>query len=89
MPLQMRGGHGEVRKGYRVAAHLGEWTMDEGGRLQGTPLDVNHYWLDQPGSFELWLWLGRRAWGWREAEILDKGAPFIVRAIGSPVVRDV
>ncbi len=84
----MRGVHGELRSGYKVAAQLGAWTMDGGGRVEAQPLDVNDFWMDS-GKHSLWLWVGARAWVWQEAEVVDRGTPFIVRVTGSPVVRDV
>ena len=89
MPLRMRGVRGEVRAGYKVAAQLGEWNMDESGRVEATPDEINEYWLDQTNKHSLWLWIGKRAWVWHEAEVVDRGTPFIVRVIGSPVVRDI
>lgn len=88
MPLQMRGVSGELRKGYRVVAQLGTWRMDETGRVEAVPLEVNEFLLDQGGQFALWLRLSQRAWVWRDVDVADAGSPFIVRVNGSPDVRD-
>lgn len=84
----MRGVAGELRKGYRVVAQLGAWSMDETGRVEAEPLEINEFLIDQGGQFALWLRLSQRAWVWREADIADRGRPFIVRVNGKPEVRD-
>ncbi len=84
----MNGMHGELRVGNKVAAQLGEWHMNDGGRVEAHPLEVNDFWLNN-GKHSLWLWLGTRAWVWNNVEIVDGGSPFIVHVAGSPVVRDV
>lgn len=88
MGIQLRGHSGELRKGYKVAARLGAWAMDGSGRCEAQALETNDYWLDQPGSFDLWLWVGARAWVWKGVDVADRGEPFVVRAPGSPDIRE-
>lgn len=88
MPLRMRGGLGELRSGYKVAARLNSWEMDESGSVQATASDVNEFLLDQGGKLAVWLWVGKRAWVWRQAEVVARGTPFVLRVEGSPEVRD-
>ncbi len=91
MALRMSGVSGELRKGYRVVAQLGAWSMSENGRVEAEPVEVNSFLLEQTvtGRFALWLRLNKRAWVWNDAEVVDGGRPFIVRVNGSPAVRDV
>lgn len=85
----MRGASGELRRGYQVAAQLGPWTMDETGQVQVDRTEVDSYWMDQAGpALQLWLRVGQRAWVWRTVEVLDGETCRVLKAGGSPSVRD-
>lgn len=86
--FEARGTYGEVRKGYHVVARLESWALDENGRLEASrATDVNRFWLDQGGPFAVRLQFGKKFWAWREADVLDASAPFVLRVNGSPEVR--
>lgn len=92
MSLRMRGINGELRKGYRVVARLGQWSMDEGGRVEAVPVEINTFLLEQETDsyrYSLWLWMGKRAWVWQKADVRDRGTPFVVHVEGAPAIRDV
>ena len=88
MGLNMRGHSGEVRLGYRVAAKLTNWTLDENGRVEAVPTERVDMLLDQaPLSLRLNVGQNGRVWAWQQVEMLDYESPLVIRVIGSPEVR--
>ena len=50
MPFTLSGERADVRYGYRVAARLGAWEIDEGRILSARIVAiVNRFWLTRPG----------------------------------------
>lgn len=86
----MSGVSGELRRGYRVVAYLGNWSMDGSGRAEADINELDEFELEQADSFTLWLRVGRKIWAWREATIRSNGGGrLVLMTKGSPDVRDV
>lgn len=85
--MSANGTSGELRLGYQVAARLGRWTLTAEGAFEAAVVEVNEFWISQPGSRVLIVPLGRRQWVWRDVDLLDQGPPLRLRVTGAPELR--
>jgi hypothetical protein len=84
----MRGQAGELRRGYQVAARLGSWTWDGGGRVEARPSLVNDFWLDESEPpLSLHLEVASQTWVWSGVELADNGQPMVIAVTGKPERR--
>lgn len=84
----MRGVSGELKRAYLTVARLGSWTMDQSGRVEADVIDMDEFYLDQPGTLKLALQMGRKVWVWPDCEVVERGELLVAVAKGSPEVRD-
>jgi len=87
MSLRITGTAGELRKGYQVVARLGRWSMDQKDRCDAAIVELNTFWVDQPGSCALWLRMGTNFWVWRNIEVLNLNGSFSAHVKGSQEIH--
>lgn len=61
------GNGGELRVGGRVAAHLGDWSMERDGGawvIHAALVEPNPLWLGQAARYDLRLNVGAAVWRW-------------------------
>lgn len=90
--LRASGTAGEIRVGYQVAAHLGQWSLTLLQRvprtfqLRARITSTHDYWSRQQPQ-DLVLWLGLTAWRWNSVAMTLTGDSVVVDLIDRPMVE--
>lgn len=84
--IVINGHGGDVRVGYQVCARLQRWQLSA-GTLTANDVDVDPYWIEQPGAKSLRLPMKSGTWTWRDVDASVMGTTLLVRVSGSPEQR--
>jgi hypothetical protein len=77
---------GEVRVGYKVCVRLRAWQLNA-DMLTADDVEIDPYWVEQPGMKSLRLSMKNTTWTWRDVNPTVAGKSLFVRVSGSPEQR--
>jgi hypothetical protein len=84
--IVINGHGGELKVGYQVCVRLNRWQLS-GDTLIANDVDVDPYWIEQPGPRHLRLPMKSTTWMWRDVNASVGGNTLVVRVSGAPDQR--
>jgi hypothetical protein len=86
--LGVRGKHGRLKVGYRVAASLGAFELLPGEwRVSASVESTDAFWLSQGAARTLELEVGRQRWIWRDVSLAVADGTVTGTVVGRPERR--